>query len=107
MNQPCTICQHHYSKPEPKKSKDNPVCGKVFCFTGTMTSPRSILMDMVLEGRGFFSNTVTKRVDYLVVGNVGGYPTTKLKKAWEYKTKTISEIDFLKMMEESLECEGK
>lgn len=45
--------------------------GKVFCLTGVfMAGKRSHVEDLVKRSNGLISNTVTKKIDYLVIGTL-------------------------------------
>lgn len=45
---------------------------KIFCFTGASSKmPRSSIARILSSKGGIFTNTVTRAVDYLVVGNKG------------------------------------
>ncbi|MBO8136758.1 MAG: BRCT domain-containing protein [Desulfotomaculum sp.] len=46
--------------------------GRVFCFTGKSSkTKRSVIKDTIESAGGIFKNTVSKQVDYLVVGDNG------------------------------------
>ncbi|MEM5875702.1 MAG: NAD-dependent DNA ligase LigA [Candidatus Aenigmatarchaeota archaeon] len=74
--------------------------GKVFCFTGELNKfTRSEAQKIVEELGGIAVDSVSSRVDYLVVGK---NPGSKLEKAKKYpKIKIINEDDFLKLIEEA------
>lgn len=51
---------------------DSVICGKVFCFTGTLSSfSRATAMQEVVNHGGQCADTVRKDVDYLVIGGNG------------------------------------
>jgi DNA polymerase-3 subunit epsilon len=69
---------------------DHPLYGRSICFTGTLASmPRRDAMARVTEVGCDFKNSVSKRLDYLVIGDADfvqfadGWQTGKLKKAVE------------------------
>ena len=67
---------------------------KTFVFTGSLnTITRKEGKEMVSKFGGNFSNSISKKVDYLVVGNGGG---SKLKKAKNLNIKILNEEEFLK-----------
>jgi len=67
-----------------------------FLFTGELESMSRIkAQDMVKERGGIIKETVTKDLDYLVVGNE---PGSKLEKAKKLGIKIIDKSGFLKMM---------
>ena len=84
---------------ELKVSKENPFYGKTFVFTGALKSfTREEAQRIVEDFGGRAASSVSKKVDYLVVGEE---PGSKLQKAKELGIKTISEEEFLKMIEEA------
>ena len=74
--------------------------GKTFCFTGELNSyTRSEAQKIVEELGGIALDSVSSRLDYLVVGK---NPGSKLEKAKKYpKIKIINEEEFLKLIEEA------
>ncbi len=91
--------------------EDSPIYNKTFVFTGTLEKfDRKNAMQLVVNYGGHCADSVTKKVNYLVVG---GYregvikegKSNKQKKAEEYKEKgydieIISEYEFYRMAEE-------
>ncbi len=79
--------------------------GKAFLFTGKMLSmERSAAQKLIEQRGGVAAQSVSKDLDFLVVG-FGGGAGSKLKKAEALnargeKVKIISEEDFLKLLEE-------
>ena len=70
--------------------------GKTFVLTGKLASmSRDEAGDLVREMGGTVSGSVSKKTDYVVVGEDAG---SKLKKATDLGIETLSEHDFLKMM---------
>ena len=79
--------------------KEGPLRGKVFVFTGTLDCcTREKAGEIVERLGGVFSNSVTSKTTYLVVGKDPG--RTKLTKAKRLGIKTISEEEFLKMIKD-------
>lgn len=73
--------------------------GKTFVFTGTLDCcSREKAGEIVEMLGGKFSNSITSRTTYLVVGKDPG--RTKLEKAKKYGIKTISEEEFLNMIKD-------
>ncbi|NJL70652.1 MAG: hypothetical protein HC888_03050 [Candidatus Competibacteraceae bacterium] len=60
--------------------KDGKLSGKTFVFTGSMPVERRMLEDMVQQEGGKVASSVSKRTDYVVVGND---PGSKYDKAQE------------------------
>jgi DNA ligase (NAD+) len=73
--------------------------GQIFVFTGTLKCcSREVAAQIVEALGGKFSNTVTSKTTYLVVGENPG--RTKLSRARQLKTvKIINEEEFLKLIE--------
>lgn len=69
---------------------EDEVRGKVFCFTGALTYlKRSIAAKMIESAGGIVKNSISSKVNYLVVGDLSNYgedySSTKLKRARELK----------------------
>lgn len=74
--------------------------GLVFVVTGTLENhSRSEIKELITKYGGKATNSVSKKTDYLIAGDKAG---SKLVKANELGVKTISENQFLKLIEESL-----
>lgn len=74
----------------------NPVQGKRFLFTGSLTGmSREEAKRMVEERGGLVANQISRQVDCLVVGEK---PGSKLNKAKEMGITVLNEEDFLKML---------
>ncbi len=83
--------------PTDEASPEGPLTGKTFLFTGTLRSmPRSQAEELVKSLGGKVVGSVSRKLDYLVVGEK---PGSKLAKAQKLGTVTIlSEDDFLRMV---------
>jgi len=80
-----------------RKSGDLPLSGKTFVFTGSLpTLEREAGKQMARDAGGEVSESVSKKTDYVVLGDNAG---SKAVKALELGVKTISEAGFLKMLE--------
>jgi len=77
-----------------KKASDS-LSGKSFLFTGTLSQPRKYFEGLVEANGGKLSGSVSKTLDYLIVGEDSG---GKLAKAQKLGVKTIDETEFLKML---------
>lgn len=76
--------------------KEGPLKGLTFVFTGTLKDfTRSEASKIVEELGGMVSDTVSKKVDYLVVGED---PGSKLEKAKKLGIKIINEEEFKKLI---------
>jgi DNA ligase (NAD+) len=75
---------------------EGPLAGLTFVITGTLASmPRSKAEELIGQLGGSASDSVTKKTDYLVVGES---PGSKLQKARQYDTKLLSEEEFLELL---------
>ena len=83
----------------PVKSKiKGKFSGKFFVFTGKMEfGSREESQNLIKKLGGEISNGITKKVNYLVIGNLGG-GGKKIQKAENLGIKIISENEFLKMI---------
>lgn len=69
------------------------VVGKIFVFTGSFSKKRDELKEMVRDGHGHVSGSVSSKTDYLVVGDK---PTaSKVKEANNRDVKILNESEFL------------
>ena len=74
------------------------IAGKSFLFTGSLEQmTRSDAEKKVKEQGGKISSSVTKKLDFLVVGTKAG---SKLQKAQKLSVKTLTESEFISMLEE-------
>ncbi len=94
----------HITLVTPTAIKTGPLVGKKFLFTGTLEAmERKSAQDIVEKNGGRIASSVSKDLDYLVVG-AKGKPGSKLEKAKKSanqggKTKIISEEEFLELIE--------
>ena len=78
------------------RSRNKAFDGKTFVLTGKLTSmSRDEAGDLVRELGGSVSGSVSKKTDYVVVGEDAG---SKLKKATELGIEILDEDEFLKMV---------
>ncbi|HIE04307.1 MAG TPA: NAD-dependent DNA ligase LigA [Candidatus Latescibacteria bacterium] len=81
---------------EVDKEAARPLSGKKFVFTGTLSSmARSEAEELVRKLGGEASSSVSRRTDYVVVGE---NPGSKLDRARRLGVKTITEEEFLRMV---------
>ena len=86
-------------KEAPKEEKPQILKGLTFVFTGTLKSmTREQAKKRVLDLGGRVSDSVSKKIDYLVVGE---NPGSKLKKAQNLGIKCISEEEFLNLLKQA------
>ena len=75
---------------------EGPLRGITFVITGALAAfTREEAEERVRELGGSAGSSVTRKTDYVVVGE---NPGSKLRKAREYETKTLSEAEFLELL---------
>jgi DNA ligase (NAD+) len=75
---------------------EGPLAGLAFVITGTLASmPRSRAEELIGQLGGSASDSVTKKTDYLVVGES---PGSKLQKAQKYGTRLLNEQELLDLL---------
>ena len=91
---------HERNKPvQPSVIQEDRFRGKIFVFTGTLTSmTRNEAAERVMTLGGLFSNSVTLKTGYLVAGEK---PGSKLRKAESLGVTILTEQEFLRMTEGS------
>ena len=68
---------------------------KTFVITGTLSNPREIIREKIESVGGRVSESVSKKTDYLVLGE---NPGSKYNKALELNIKIINENELLEML---------
>ena len=84
----------------PRSSKadgddSNPVAGKTFVITGTLSAPRGQIKEAIQNQGGKVAGSVSKNTDYLLAGEGGG---SKRDKAESLGVEIIGEDDLTSMM---------
>jgi DNA ligase (NAD+) len=80
-------------------AREGPLSGLSFVVTGTLSRwSRNEAEGLIKSLGGAVGSSVTKKTDYLVVGE--GRPGSKLQKAQQYGTKLLSEDDFIRLLQE-------
>ena len=75
---------------------DSPIAGKIFVLTGALANyTRDMASALIIERGGIVKGSVSKKTDYVVVGDK---PGSKLTKAQELGIKILSEDDLEKML---------
>ncbi len=81
---------------EAQEEKESPIKDKVFVFTGALSSmSRPEAQALVEEKGGIVKNSVSRKVDFVVVGE---NPGSKYEKAKALGVKILNEDEFLKLM---------
>jgi DNA ligase (NAD+) len=65
--------------------------GKTFVITGTLSRPRDEIAALIKSAGGKVTDSVSKKTDYVVVGEAAG---SKLTKAQQLGVKTLNEAEF-------------
>lgn len=71
---------------------------KSFLITGTLSKPRKHFEDIITANGGILLSTVSKNLDYLLVGEKAG---SKLEKAKKIGVKIINEYDFFTLIDKN------
>ena len=80
----------------PPAPPEGPLSGLAFVITGTLAAfPRSQAEALIRQLGGRTSDSVTRKTDYLIVGES---PGSKLRKAEQYGTKLLNEEEFLDLL---------
>lgn len=79
---------------EPKKT-DGCLAGKSFLITGTLSEPRHYFEGLIEQNGGVLKSSVSKKLDYLIVGDDPGGKVSKAKKAG---VNLITEEEFKSML---------
>ncbi len=81
----------------PEQNNNNSILnGKTFVITGTLSKPREEFEKLILSSGGKTSSLVSKKTDYLLVGENAG---SKLAKAKELNITIINEAEFYRLIE--------
>ena len=76
---------------------DDPVRGRSFCLTGTLSRPRKYFEDVIREAGGRVKG-MSKSIDYLLAGDK---PGSKVEKAENWDVRVISEEELMEMLREA------
>jgi DNA ligase (NAD+) len=79
----------------PPKPREGPLTGKTFVITGTLSEPRSHFEEKIQEMGGVMADSVTKKVDYVAVGD---NPGSKLAKAEKMGIEIIDEAGLRRLI---------
>jgi DNA ligase (NAD+) len=81
----------------PPPPKEGPLTGKTFVITGTLSEPRSQMEARIKDLGGAVADSVTKKVDYVALGD---NPGSKLAKAQKLGIEIIDEAGLRKLLGE-------
>ncbi|TET33096.1 MAG: NAD-dependent DNA ligase LigA [Planctomycetota bacterium] len=79
-----------------EKREGGVLTGFSFCITGKLSRPRTYFQDMVRNNGGTVVSSVTKGLDYLIIGEEAG---SKRKKAEKLGVTLLTEDEFLAVVE--------
>ena len=82
----------------PKQSRHQPLKGKTFVFTGTISIPREEAKARVQELGGKVSGSVSPKTSFVVAGSD---PGSKYEKAQKFSIQILNEEDFKKLLDDS------
>ncbi len=86
----------HLKIESPKRAASDRLGGQSFVFTGSLEAmTRDAAKELVRDNGGIVMNSVSKKLDFLVVG---GKPGSKAEKAKKLGVKVLTEQAFLKMV---------
>lgn len=77
------------------QSAGGALAGNTFVITGTLSTPRNRIKDMIQEAGGTVASSISKKTDFLLAGEAAG---SKLKKAEELGVKVIDEETLRSML---------
>ncbi|HEY4780688.1 MAG TPA: helix-hairpin-helix domain-containing protein, partial [Chthoniobacterales bacterium] len=78
-----------------EQPKSDRLAGSTWVITGTLNEPREVLAELIRSHGGKVVGTVSKKTDYLLVGEEAG---SKLEKAKSLGVKTVAEAEFQKLI---------
>jgi len=81
--------------PEKKEIKNSPFSGKTIVLTGTMKKPRGEIKEILENLGAHVTNSVSKKTDYVIVGED---PGSKLEKAKKLGVKILEEEEMWKVI---------
>jgi DNA ligase (NAD+) len=81
----------NFGTKEAEEPKSDRLAGSTWVITGTLSRPREELAEMIRSHGGKVTSSVSKKTDYLLVGEEAG---SKLEKARLLGVKTVSEEEF-------------
>ena len=82
--------------PLPPETEGGKLTGKVFLFTGTLSTPRALAQERVRKEGGDIAASMSAKVNFLVAGEA---PGSKLAKAKQLGVAVLTENEFLEMLE--------
>jgi DNA ligase (NAD+) len=87
----------NFGTKDAEEPKSDRLAGSTWVITGTLSQSREELAEMIRSHGGKVTSTVSKKTDYLLVGEEAG---SKLEKARSLGVRTVSEEEFRAMVEQ-------
>jgi len=84
--------------PQKEEVKNTPFAGKTVVLTGTMSKPRSEIKELLESLGAHVTNSVSKKTDYVIVGDD---PGSKYEKAKKLGVKILKEDEMWEMIGEA------
>jgi len=91
------LCQYVVPQDYIENNQDQPLKGKTFVFTGTLSMARDEAKALVQSMGGKVTGTVSSKTSYVVVGNE---PGSKYTQAQKLKVLILNEDEFKKLLDE-------
>ena len=85
----------NFGQAELSEPASDKLAGTTWVITGTLTEPREAFAELIRQNGGRLGSSVTRKTDYLLVGEAGG---SKLDKARTMGVKAINESEFREMI---------
>jgi DNA ligase (NAD+) len=82
-------------EPRRGQSTDSPFAGSTWVLTGTLSEPRDVIAEMIIQRGGKVSTSVSKKTNYLLAGEE---PGSKLAKAKQLAVRVLDEAAFRKLL---------
>ncbi len=86
----------HWPIEQVPDAADQPLAGKTFVLTGSLSRPRTLFKEELLALGAKVAGSVSKKTDYVVAGNEAG---SKLVKAEKLGITVLDEANFIAMIE--------
>jgi DNA ligase (NAD+) len=85
----------NFGREEYREPASNKLADTTWVITGTLTESREVFAELIRQNGGRLGSSVTKKTDYLLVGEAAG---SKLDKARSLGVKAINESEFREMI---------
>ena len=79
----------------PRRTRGGPLRGKTFVLTGTLSSPREVVIDRIEAAGGKVTGSISRKTEYVVAGEDAG---SKLNKARQLGIQVLDERDLEQLL---------